>query len=103
MIARDLLAVSTALSLSTQKTFRIFLSGTLFLGLWVCDNLSSPNRAAIPGGMMKGRMNFGLIPSKIAIFQKVALAALDAFEVLFLRVVGLGAIVYELAKIFLHR
>ena len=47
--------------------------------------------------------NFGLIRSKIAIFQKVALAALDAFEVLFLRVVGLGAIVYELAKILVHR
>jgi hypothetical protein len=50
-------------------------------------------------------MSFGLsqIARKIAAFQKIALAALDAFEVLFLRVVGLGAIVYELARMFLHR
>jgi hypothetical protein len=49
------------------------------------------------------RIGLSQIPSKIAVFQRIALAALDAFEVLFLRVVGLGAIVYELARMLLHR
>ncbi len=40
---------------------------------------------------------------KIAGFQEAVLAALDAFEVLFLRVLGLGALVYELARMLLHR
>jgi len=43
------------------------------------------------------------ITIKIAGFQEAVLAALDAFEVLFLRVVGLGAIVYELGRIILHK
>ena len=48
------------------------------------------------------RIGLSQIPNKIVAFQKVALAALDAFEVLFLRVVGLCAIVYELVRMLLN-
>jgi hypothetical protein len=44
------------------------------------------------------------VTNKIAAFQKVALAVLDALEVILLRVVGLGAIIYELlTRIHPHR
>jgi len=53
---------------------------------------------------MREARHAGAVPmNKIARFQKTALAALDAFEVVFLRVLGLGAIIYELVRFLVHR